>query len=81
MSVLQKVTEVVAEVLEVDAATLDPDANLIKDLNMDSVLAIDIATLLEKHYHVQVPDERMEELTSVRAIAHLVEGLLAAGRA
>lgn len=78
MAVLQKVTEVVAEVLEVDSDTLDPDANLVRDLNMDSVLAIDIATLLEKHYQVQVPDERMDELVSVRAITTIVEGLLAA---
>jgi acyl carrier protein len=77
MSVLDKVTEVVAEVLEVSPSELTPDADLMQDLNMDSVLAIDIATALEKFYKVQVPDESMEKLTSVRAIADLLETLLA----
>jgi acyl carrier protein len=77
METLEKVTEVVAEVLEVDAAAVTPDADLIKELHMDSVLAIDIATALEKHYKVQVPDDQMDKLTSARAIAALVDRLLA----
>jgi acyl carrier protein len=41
------------------------------------VLAIDIATALERHYKVQVPDDQMDKLTSVRAISALVDRLLA----
>ena len=45
---------------------------------MDSVLAIDVATALEKHYKIKVPDEQMEALTTPRAIAGIVGALLAA---
>lgn len=78
MDVLEKVTEVVAEVLELEPAEVAPDAQLIEDLGMDSVLAIDVATALEKHYKIKVPDEQMEALTTPRAIAGIVEALLAA---
>ena len=77
MSVLQKVTAVVAEVLEVEPDAIAPDQNLLEELGMDSVLAIDIVTELEKFYQLKVPDERMEGLVSVRAIAELVEELQA----
>ena len=77
MDVLEKVTAVVAEVLELEPAEVGPDANLIEDLGMDSVLAIDVATALEKHYKIKVPDEQMEALTTPRAIAGIVETLLA----
>jgi acyl carrier protein len=78
MDVLEKVTAVVAEVLELEPAEVGPDAQLIEDLGMDSVLAIDVATALEKHYKIKVPDEQMEALTTPRAIAGIVETLLAA---
>jgi acyl carrier protein len=81
VSNIPKITEIVAEVLERDAAEVGPDADLVKELGMDSVLAIDIATALEKHYKVQVPDDQMEALVSVRAIADVVDSLLAQARA
>jgi acyl carrier protein len=81
MDILEKVTAVVAEVLELEEADVAPDANLIEDLGMDSVLAIDVATALEKHYRIKVPDEQMEALTTPRAIATIVGSLVAANAA
>ena len=76
MTVLEKVTEVVAEVLELDPSEVAPDANLPKELGLDSVLAIDVATALEAYYKVQLLDDQMDQLTSPRAIAEIVEKLL-----
>lgn len=78
MTVLEKVTEVLAEVLEREPAEIAPDAQLAEDLGMDSVLAIDVTTALEKFYKIKVPDDRMDELATARAIAGIVEGLVAA---
>ena len=76
MTVLEKVTAVVAEVLELEPAEVGPDALLVEDLGMDSVLAIDVATGLEKFYRIKVPDEQMEALTTPRAITAIVEALM-----
>lgn len=78
MTILAKVTAVVAEVLELEPAEVGPDASLIDELGMDSVLAIDVATALEKFYRIKVPDEQMEALTTPRAIAGIVASLVAA---
>ncbi len=78
MTVLEKVTAVLAEVLEREPAEIGPDAELSDELGMDSVLAIDVTTALEKHYKIKVADEQMAELTSARAIAAIVAGLVAA---
>ena len=78
MTILAKVTAVVAEVLELEPGEVGPDASLIDELGMDSVLAIDVATALEKFYRIKVPDEQMEALTTPRAIADIVTSLVAA---
>ncbi|MDB5101338.1 MAG: acyl carrier protein [Cyanobacteria bacterium RYN_339] len=81
MSIQAQVTAIVAEVLEADAATLSPTAGLVQELGMDSVLAIDIATAIEKAFKIKVPDQRLEEFATVGAIVAIVEELQVAGRA
>lgn len=77
MEILAEVRAIVAEVLEVSTETLAADALLVEDLGMDSVLAIDIATVLEKRFKVRIPEDRMREFKDVRAIAAILQGLLA----
>lgn len=77
MNVLETVTGVVAEVLEVDPAEVSPSARLVEDLGMDSVLAIDITTGLEKAYKIRVPEDRMPDYRTVSDIVAIVEELLA----
>lgn len=78
MTILEKVTAVVAEVLELEPHEVGPDAGLTDELGMDSVLAIDVTTALEKHYRLKVPDAQLEAMTSVRAIAEILASLGAA---
>lgn len=76
MTIIAEVNQIVAEVLEADPATLDPHASLVQDLGMDSVLAIDITTGLEKKFKVRIPEERMQDFESVQAIAQIIDELL-----
>lgn len=81
MSVEATITALVAALIEAEPDEVPPEAHLFKDLAMDSVLAIDLVTDLEKQFGIAIPDERMKELTSVRAIASIVEGYLAGAKA
>lgn len=72
---LQEIKEIVAEILELEVAAVGDDTDLVEELGMDSVLAIDITTSVERRFKVRVPEERLAEFTSVRAIADVVASL------
>lgn len=81
MSVEATITALVANLIEAEPHEVPPEAHLFKELNMDSVLAIDLVTELEKQFGIAIPDERMKELSSVRAITTIVETYLAGAKA
>ena len=65
----QDVKELVADIIEVDVAGLDPDANLVEDLGMDSMMALEILASLEKRFKIKLPEDELQKITTVnRAI-------------
>ncbi len=68
-SLEQDVKELIADIIEVDPATLDPDANLVEDLGMDSMMALEILASLEKRFKIKLPEDELPKITTVnRAI-------------
>ncbi len=69
MNLDQDVKELIADIIEVDAASLDPDANLVEDLGMDSMMALEILASLEKRFKIKLPEDELPKITTVnRAI-------------
>ena len=62
----QEVTELIADIIETDASTIDPNANLVEDLGMDSMMALEILASIEKKYKIKIPEEDLPKITSVR---------------
>ncbi|MEK6559823.1 MAG: phosphopantetheine-binding protein, partial [Planctomycetota bacterium] len=60
------VTAIVAEVTELDEKEIwdKRDANFFKDLEIDSLLALEILALIEKKFKVQIPEEKLVDITS-----------------
>jgi len=68
-SLEQDVKELIADIIEVDPASLDPDANLVEDLGMDSMMALEILASLEKRFKIKLPEDELPKITTVnRAI-------------
>ena len=68
-TVEQEVTTLIADILEMDAAEINPDASLVEDLGMDSMMALEILASIEKKFKIKVPEEDLPKITSVnRAI-------------
>jgi acyl carrier protein len=74
----QVVTTVVAEIAELPEAELwqKRDAHLFEDLGIDSLLALEIVASLERRYRIQVPEERILEVTSLMQAVSLVKELV-----
>lgn len=75
-NVEQDILELVAEILEEEPETIDPDANFIKDLGMDSMMALEILAGIEKKYRIAIPEDMMPKFTDLNTTAGLVREIL-----
>jgi acyl carrier protein len=75
--VFEKIQEIIADQLEAEAAEITEDKNLMKDLEADSLDAVEIITAIEEEYDIEIPEEAAEEFTTVGSIVEYVEKLIA----
>jgi len=72
----QEVRRLVAEVLETDPGEIEGDAQFVKDLGMDSMMALEILAGIEKKYRIVIPEDALPKFTDLNATVKLVEGFL-----
>jgi acyl carrier protein len=77
-NVERAVTEVVAEVSEKPAEELwaQRDSHLFEEVGLDSLLALEIVATLERKYRIEVPEERIVDVTTLSAAIDLVKTML-----
>jgi len=75
----QEVTAIVAEVTEMDKDEIweKRDANFFKELEVDSLLALEILAMIEKKFKIQIPEERLVDITCLNATIDLTKSILA----
>jgi acyl carrier protein len=71
--VYDKIKEIIAEQLGVEADVISQDTNLMKDLEADSLDAVEIIMAIEDEYDIEVPDEDAEKFQTVTDIVKYVE--------
>ena len=71
----QEIITLVAKIVKqpVDKVTLE--ANLFTDLRVDSLLGVEIFAALDKKYGLNVPEDKLREVTTVKDLVDLVESL------
>ena len=62
---LEKMKEIIAEQLSVDAATVTEASSFKEDLGADSLDLFELVMALEDEYSVEIPAEDLEQLTTV----------------
>jgi len=68
-TLLERVTAIVAENLKIDPSAVNPDGDLIDDLNADSLDALSITMSLQVEMGVSINDEQMAQFRTPRKIA------------
>ncbi len=66
---LEKIKEMIAEQLNVEAADLTAETSFKDDLGADSLDLFELVTNLEDEYEIEIPSEELENLTTVGAVA------------
>jgi acyl carrier protein len=67
----QEIKGLIADIIEMEPAQIDPDAHLVEDLGMDSMMALEILAAIEKKYKIRIPEEDLPKITTVNRAVEL----------
>ncbi len=76
IDVEKDIRQLVAEVLEAEPDDIKGDAQFVKDLGMDSMMALEILAGIEKKYRIVIPEDALPKFTDLNTTIGLVEGFL-----
>ena len=73
----KEIITIISDVSGFDEEEITPDKNFFKDLEVDSIKAIEITVAIEKKFKISVRDEDVPNITTVKEAVDLVNKLLA----
>ena len=65
---LEKMKEIIADQLSVDADSITEASSFKDDLGADSLDLFELVMALEEEYNVEIPSEDLEKITTVGAV-------------
>ena len=69
----EKNTSIIVEQLSVDESMVTMDTNLMKDLEADSLDAVEIIMAIEEEFDIEIPDEEAEKFQLVGDLVSYVD--------
>ena len=75
-NVEKAIVSIISDVSGIDAHEITPEKNFFKDLEVDSIKAIEITVAIEKKFKVSIRDEEVPKITTVKEAVDLVNKLL-----
>ena len=71
--IVSGLAEIVEEVTGVRKDEVTPDKNFVDDLDVDSLSMVEIAVQTEDKYGIEIPDERMRGMRTVRDVVDYIK--------
>ncbi|MFE0106745.1 acyl carrier protein [Streptomyces sp. NPDC059009] len=71
----------VAQVLDVDVDEVTDDAKFVDDLEVDSLMALEVVVVLEKKYGIKLPESELKQIVTLQSAYELLRGKVDAPRA
>ena len=69
----EKVKNFLVEEIEVDEATIMPDAHLTNDLGIDSLDIVDIVVIVERNFGFKIKAEEMQRVQTLSQFCDYIE--------
>ena len=76
IDVEKDIRALVAEILETEPDKLNGNANFVKDLGMDSMMALEILAGIEKKYRIVIPEDLLPKFTDINKTVSIVTDLI-----
>ncbi|WP_330301236.1 acyl carrier protein [Streptomyces sp. NBC_00503] len=77
----EELRAVVAQVLDVDVDEVTDDVRFVDDLEVDSLMALEIVVVLEKKYGVKLPESELKQIVTLQSAYDLLVTRLATAQA
>ncbi|HBN11902.1 MAG TPA: acyl carrier protein [Ruminococcus sp.] len=71
--IFDKLKEIVADQLDVDAEKVTMDSNITEDLGADSLDTVDLVMSIEEVFDIEIPDEAVENIKTIGDIVNYIE--------
>lgn len=71
---LEKVTEIIQEQLNLDGVEITEDSSFKDDLGADSLDLFELVMAFEEEYGIEIPSEDLEQLTTVGSVIEYIKG-------
>ena len=68
----QEIKTLVARVIKLPEEKIDPRADLFNDLGVDSLLAVEILSALDKKYQLDIPEAEVRKIHNLEELTALV---------
>jgi acyl carrier protein len=80
MKTLENTTDEVltlaAQHFKVPRAELNPTDDFFKKLGINSLQALDLLTRLEQHFHIELPDYELQDVSDFKTLAERIQSRL-----
>ena len=76
--ILEKLRTILADAFEIEPGRVTPETNLFKDLDLDSIDAVDLAIKLQEMTGKRIKPEDFKSVRTVSDVIATVQSLLAA---
>lgn len=70
---LEKITEMLADQLKMDVASIDPEKDLKEDLGVDSLDLFEFIMACEEEFDVEIDTEEVSNFTNLNEVATYLE--------
>lgn len=74
--VFEKVRDIIAKELDVDASKITMDTHIIDELGADSLDAVELIMSIEDEFGIQVDDESAQKVKRVSDLVYYIEEVL-----
>ncbi len=71
--IFDKLKEIVADQLDVDADKVTMDSTIAEDLGADSLDTVDLVMSIEEVFDIEIPDEAVEKIKTIGDIVNYIE--------
>ena len=71
--IFEKIRAIIADQLDIDPESITLETNLQKDLEADSLDAVEIVMAIEEEFSIETPEDSMDEFLVVSNIVRFIE--------
>ncbi|MFC6884026.1 MULTISPECIES: acyl carrier protein [Actinomadura] len=75
--ILDGLAEIIDEIVGIDKSQVTPEKNFIDDLDIDSLSMVEIAVAAQDKFGVEIPDDELRNLKTVKDVINFVQNLQA----